>query len=43
VPVFELSSGFSGLIGIAILLFGLQRAWQMTARDPRLFDGTISE
>lgn len=29
-PFFELSEGFGGIIGIAILFFGLQQAWQQT-------------
>ena len=41
-PVAMAFEGFSGLLGIAILLFGLQRAWQQTARDPRLLTGPDS-
>ncbi len=29
-PFFELQEGFSGILGIAILFFGLQQAWQQT-------------
>jgi len=29
-PFFELQEGFSGLLGVAILFFGLQQAWQQT-------------
>ncbi len=29
-PFFELQEGFGGLLGIAILFFGLQQAWQQT-------------
>ncbi|MBY0504082.1 MAG: hypothetical protein K2X03_09230 [Bryobacteraceae bacterium] len=39
VPFFDLASGFSGLIGLAIVAFGLQQAWRQTARDPRLLMG----
>ena len=29
-PFFELREGFGGILGIAILFFGLQQAWQQT-------------
>jgi hypothetical protein len=29
-PLFELSEGFGGIIGLVILFFGLQQAWQNT-------------
>jgi hypothetical protein len=29
-PFFELQEGFGGLLGLAILFFGLQQAWQQT-------------
>jgi hypothetical protein len=42
VPFLALAEGFSGIIGIAIIFFGLQRAWQQTARDERLLMGPYS-
>lgn len=39
IPFLALGEGFSGMIGIAIVFFGLQRAWQQTARDGRLLMG----
>jgi len=35
-PFMGLSSGISGILGLLIIGFGLQRAWQLTARDERL-------
>jgi len=29
-PFYELSEGLGGILGIAILFFGLQQAWQQT-------------
>ena len=34
-PFIGLTSGFSGILGILIIFFGLSRAWQLTARDAR--------
>jgi hypothetical protein len=36
-PFLSLANG--GIIGLAILVFGLQRAWQVTGRDERLLTG----
>jgi hypothetical protein len=36
-PFLNLANG--GIIGLAILVFGLQRAWQVTGRDERLLTG----
>lgn len=41
IPFFALADGISGLLGIAILFFGLQRAWTLTARDQRLLVGPM--
>lgn len=38
-PYFELQEGFSGLIGLLILFFGLQQAWQMTRSAPITLEG----
>ena len=38
-PFAVLASGFSGIISVLILFFGLQRAWKETARDSRLLMG----
>ena len=42
-PFFALMSGLSGLLGTAILVFGLHRAWRLTARDSRLVAGPFRE
>lgn len=41
-PVLNVTEGFSGLIGVAIIFFGLSKAWQQTARDERLLMGPYS-
>ncbi len=38
-PFLEIAAGFSGLIGVIIVLVGLAQAWKQTARDPRLLMG----
>jgi hypothetical protein len=38
-PFLQLSDGVSGLLGLAIIAFGLLQAWRQTARDPRLLMG----
>jgi len=38
-PFLALSDGFSGVITILIIGFGLMQAWKQTARDPRLLMG----
>jgi hypothetical protein len=34
-----ITQGFSGILGIAILFFGLQRAWIKTKADGRILMG----
>jgi hypothetical protein len=43
VPFFALAGGISGLLGIAIIGFGLHQAWRLTARDPRLIVGPLRD
>lgn len=38
-PVLALTDGISGILGIAIIAFGLMQAWKQTARDPRVLTG----
>jgi len=38
-PILSLQEGFSGILGILILGFGLQRAWVLTGRDQRQVTG----
>jgi hypothetical protein len=38
-PFLMLFSGIGGLINVAIVFFGLQRAWHMMAGDPRVLTG----
>ena len=41
-PFFGVASGFSGIIGLLIIFWGLQQAWKQTARDERLIMGPYS-
>ncbi|MEP7354122.1 MAG: hypothetical protein ABI824_12905 [Acidobacteriota bacterium] len=41
-PFLDLLSGFSGILGLAIIFFGLQRAWVLTAGDSRTLSGPFS-
>jgi hypothetical protein len=38
-PFLGLTTGVSGILGLLILLFGLQRAWAVTGRDERVVSG----
>lgn len=38
-PFIKLSAGLGGILGLFIIFLGLQRAWQLTARDNRLLMG----
>lgn len=38
-PFLGLGEGISGILGLLIIGFGLQRAWQLTARDERVLAG----
>jgi hypothetical protein len=41
-PVLILTNGFSGLLGIAIIFFGLQQAWQKTKPDSSVLTGPFT-
>jgi predicted lipid-binding transport protein (Tim44 family) len=41
-PFFGLAEGIGGILSIVIIGFGLQRAWQLTARDPRILAGPFT-
>ena len=41
-PAVELTDGISGILGIAIIAFGLLQAWKQTARDPRVLTGPFT-
>ena len=41
-PVLELADGLNGILGLAILFFGLAQAWRMTGRDSRVLSGPYS-
>jgi hypothetical protein len=43
VPFLQLTDGFSGIIGLAIIFFGLQRAWSLTARSDVELHGPFSD
>src|SRR5437763_714545 len=38
-PLLGLAGGLSGILGLAIIVFGLMQAWRQTARDPRMLTG----
>jgi hypothetical protein len=38
-PLLSLREGVGGILGIAIILFGMLQAWRQTARDGRLLMG----
>jgi len=38
-PFLNLTAGAGGILGLVILFFGLQRAWQVTKRDDRALTG----
>ena len=42
-PFLLLLTGFSGLINLAIVFFGLQQAWKLMAPDPRTLDGPLTQ
>lgn len=43
VPFFGLTDGFSGILGLVLIFFGLQQAWKVTARDRREVVGPLGE
>jgi hypothetical protein len=42
-PLLGLARGFSGILGLAIIVFGLMQAWRQTARDPRVLTGPFED
>jgi hypothetical protein len=38
-PLLTITQGFSGILGIAIIFFGLRQAWQKTKSDDRILKG----
>ena len=38
-PLLSLTEGFSGILGIVIIFFGLRQAWRLTAADPAVLSG----
>jgi hypothetical protein len=41
-PLLGLAGGFGGILGLAIIVFGLMQAWRQTAPDPRILTGPFA-